>query len=322
MTDTTPLLLVVVVSRDTKDDALRCLGSVLEHGAVAGLVTRIVLVDNASADGTADAVRAAFGKGVDVVANLSNVGFGAACNQGVALVRDARLVLFLNADVELTSGALAALVAEMESAPDIAVCGPRIVGTGGAPQPSVRGHPTPLALLHQHTALRFVRIGAAAYRRYKEPQVPEGGGTVDVVMGACMLVCGGSFRAARGFDPRYFLYFEEADLQRRLAASGRTTRFVPAAVVRHAGGTSSRRDPERALTWYLASLFLYVDRWHGRAAGLAYRAAFKPLFVVRLVTDALRDAAVLAFRGRASKAGELRLAGRFLVRGFWSFLGA
>jgi N-acetylglucosaminyl-diphospho-decaprenol L-rhamnosyltransferase len=319
-------VLVVVVSRDTRDAAVRAVRSVLEHGAVPGRATRCVLVDNASSDGTVEAVRTACGDRVEIVANLRNAGFGAACNQGAAMDPAARHVLFLNADAELLPGALTALVAELEAHPDAAACGPALVGADGAPQPSVRGHPTRLALLHQHTALRFLRVGAAAYRRYKAPRVPSAGGLVDVVMGACLLVRSDAFRAASGFDPRYFLYFEEADLERRLPAlpppHAGVVRFVPHAVVRHAGGESRRRDPERALTWYLESLLLYVDRWHGRAAGLAFRCVFKPLFVVRLATDALRDALVLAFRGRAAKADELRLAARFAVRGLWRFLAA
>jgi GT2 family glycosyltransferase len=319
---TSPRVLVVIVSRESRDVSVRCVESVLAHGTVPGADVRVVLVDNASSDGTADAVRAAAGDRVTVVANARNVGFGAACNQGVELVPGARHVLFLNADTELTPGALAALVADLDAHPEAALCGPAMVGADGAPQPSVRGHPTRLALLHQHTALRFLRVGARAYRAYKEPPVPAGGGPVDVVMGACMLVRGDDLRALGGFDRRYFLYFEEADLQARLAAAGRAVRFVPSATVRHAGGASSRRDPERALTWYLQSLFLFVDARHGRAAGLWYRAVFKPLFAVRLVTDAIRDAAGLVFRGRRAKLDELRLAGRFLVRGFWSFLAA
>jgi GT2 family glycosyltransferase len=315
-------VLVVVVSRDTREETVACARSVLDRGAVPGRRTRLVVVDNASSDGTVEALRAAFGLQLDLLANLTNAGFGAACNRGAALQTDAEHVLFLNADVELLPGALVALVAELDRHPESAACGPRIVGNDGAPQPSVRGHPTRLSLLHQHTILRFLRAGAAAYRRYKEPVVPPAGGPVEVVMGACLLVRGEDFRALHGFDPRYFLYFEEADLQRRFQALHRTVRFVPRAVVRHSGGSSSRQDPERALTWYLRSLFAYVDRWHGRSAGLAFRAAFKPLFAAKLVTDAVRDALALAFRGRAGKRDELRLAAQFLFRGFWSFLTA
>lgn len=318
---TRPVVGVVIVAKDTRDAALRCLASVRADASSGAFDVRTVLVDNASSDGTAEAVRARFGSWADVVANPENTGFGAACNQGAARFPAAHHLLFLNADAELAPGALAALVGELEADARAGAAGPRMVGADDAPQPSVRGHPTPLALLHQHTALRFLRVGSAAYARYKRPAVRgDAPSDVPVVMGACLLVRGDVFRSLGGFDSRYFLYFEEADLCRRLADDGRTVRFVPAALVRHAGGASADRDRERALTWYLASLFAYVDRFHGRGTGLLYRAAFKPLFLVRLATDAVRDALALLVRGRSGKRDELALTGRFLVRGMWTFL--
>lgn len=314
----TPTIAVVVVSYETRDLTLRCAESALVHGAVPGHATRVVVVDNASSDGTANSLRERFGARVDVVANERNVGFGEAANLGAARVVGAAWVLVLNADTELAPGALAALVAAGEAHRDAAVLGPSIVGDDGRPRDSVRGDPTRLALLHQHTALRFLRVGARAFERYRHPRAGE---TAEVVLGAAMLVRGDDFRALGGFDPRYFLYFEEADLCRRARAVGRTVLFVEGATVRHAGGASADRDRERALTWYLASLFAYVDRWHGRGAGIAYRLVFKPLFVLKLVFDGVRDA-LGAIAGRAGKSAELRTLTRFAVRGFWTFVVA
>lgn len=309
---------VVIVSYETRELTLRCAESALAHGAVPGHATCVVVVDNASHDGTAVALAGRFGDRVDVVASERNVGFGAAAHLGAARVPDAAWVLVLNGDTELTPGALAALVAAGAAHADAAVLGPSVVGEDGAPRDSVRGDPTRLALLHQHTALRFLRVGARAFERYRHPAAAD---TAEVVLGAAMLIRGDDFRALGGFDARYFLYFEEADLCRRARGTGRTVRFVAGATVRHAGGASADRDRERALTWYLASLFAYVDRWHGRGAGIVYRFVFKPLFLVRLVTDFVRDAAGFLLR-RPGKAAELRLAARFVMRGLWRFLGS
>jgi len=313
----TPSIGVVVVTYETRDAVLRCVESVLAHGAVAGFDTRIVVVDNASSDGTVDAVHERFGDRVRIVAGERNAGFGAACNLGMACVTDAAWYLFLNADAELTPGALATLVAAGEADASAAILGPTVVGADGRPQLSVRGHPTRLALLHQHTALRFLRIGSHAYAVYRTPP----SSAEFVVMGAAVLVRGDDFRAMGGFDTRYFLYFEDADICRRAADRGRSVRFVAAATIRHAGGASADHDRERALTWYLASLFVYVDRFHGRRAGMAYRLVFKPLFLVRLVTDFVRDALGALVR-RKGKAEELRVARRFAMRGLWTVLRA
>ena len=140
-------------------------------------------------------------------------------------------------------------------------------------------------------------------------------------MGAAMLVRGDDFRALAGFDTAYFLYFEDADLCRRAADRGGAVRFVPGAAVRHASGASADHDRERALTFYLASLFEYVDTFHGLIAGTLYRFAFKPLFLVKVAADAIRDAAG-AVAGKAGKTDELKTAGRFTVHGLWEFLVA
>ncbi len=315
-------LAVVVVSYETRERTLACLASVLEVAAGDAVAASVVLVDNASQDGTARAARERFGERVEVVANGRNAGFGAACNQGAARVPGARHVLFLNADTTVLPGALAGLVAALDGDAGAGAAGPAVVGDDGAPQPSVRGHPTPLALLHQHTALRFVRLGARAYERYKAPDARED--DVPVVLGAALAVRRTDLDALGGFDERYFLYFEEADLCRRLAARGRRVRFVPGATVRHRGGASS--DPRRgpALAWYLESLFRYVDRFHGIELGVLYRIAFKPLFLLRMATDALRDALTWLVRPakRPAKSAELRLAAWFLGRGLVRFLRA
>lgn len=328
----TPVVGIVIVSHQTRDATLRCVESVGLHGEVPGYDVRVAVVDNASTDGTVEAVREAFGEPVEVIASRANLGYGAACNRGAAHFDGADFLLFLNADVAIGPHAVERLVEALGCAPGAAIAGPRVTFPDGTPQPSVRGDPTPLALLHQHTALRYLRVGAEAYRRYKQPRA--GGSMEDapasVVLGACMLVRGTSFRALGGFDERYFLYFEEADLCRRARAVEASlddelrgqVLYVPSATVVHEGGSSTDAVREQALVWYLRSLFLYVDRFHGRAFGLLYRAVFKPLFLLRLPLDALRDAAGLLLFEKREKADELRAAARFLRSGMWTFLAS
>jgi GT2 family glycosyltransferase len=308
-------MVIVIVSYETRDLTRRCTGNAIAFGGTPGHDTSVVVVDNGSRDGTAAMLREDFCGLVDVVESPRNAGFGAACNAGAGRRPDAAWYLFLNADAELARGALAALVAAGDADPAAAILGPTVLGADGRPQLSVRGNPTRLALLHQHTALRFLRVGAKAYARYRSPPSPE------ALMGAALLVRGDDFRALGGFDARYFLYFEDADLCRRAAERGRGVRFVPDATVKHASGASADHDRERALTWYLASLFQYVDRFDGRRAGVVYRFVFKPLFLVKLATDFVRDAAG-AVAGRPGKTTELATFGRFLARGFWTFLAA
>jgi GT2 family glycosyltransferase len=312
----------IIVSRNTKDATLRCVRSVLSQDVATADIT-VLVVDNASTDGTADAVRAESGSRVAVLANERNVGFGAACNAGARAAPGAAWLLFLNADVVLDRDVVATLLAAAARYPKAAVLGPRFTFPGGRTQSSIRGDPTRIALLHQHTGFRYLRIGRFAYSEYKSPllgAVPQESCTVPVTLGACMLIDAAAFRALGGFDERYFLYFEEADLQRRARDAGRVVVHVPRAHVVHEGGASSDGDRARALGWYLQSLFRYVDRFHGAGAGFLFRVAFKPLFVVKMLMDLVRDVFALALRRKAAKRPEIGLGVRFLLFGIWRFL--
>lgn len=309
----------VVVSWNTREASLRCVRSLLAGGGA----DRIVLVDNASGDGTSEAVRAEFGGRVEVVARASNGGYAVACNEGAARCGDAARVLFVNADVEVRPGCVAALEGALDGDPSAAVAGPSFTHPGGAAQPSVRGHPTGAALLFQHTAARWVRYGRAAHERYKRPlgdAAPAAQAAVPVVLGALMLVRADAFRAAGGFDPGYRLYFEEADLQRRLADRGGRVLFVPSAAAVHAGGASADQIRADALAWYVASLFRYLGRFERR--GFGYRVAWKSLFLLKLPVDALRDHAAWLVLRRRGKREEAALFWRLLAGPLWRILAA
>ena len=323
MTEPPPDLGVVVVSYRTRELALTCVRSVLADAEARGPAVHVVAVDNASGDGTAEALLDEFGglDSVTVVANAANAGFGAACDHGaeLAVCHGVRHLLFLNADTRVLPGALRALTDELDTGGDVIV-GPLLENPDGSHQPSQRGDPTPRALLYQHTAWRFLRLGQAAYRRYKAPDDDA----VGVLMGAALATSRALYERLGGFDARYVLYFEEADLCRRARAAGARLRVVPAARVQHGGGKSADSDPAAALHLYLESMFRYVERFHGRGRARLFRVLFKPAFLVRLCTDALRDGLtwLVRPRKRAAKGAELRLFRRFALRGLGRFLRA
>lgn len=311
---------IVIVSWNTRDAALRCVRSVLGGG---GPIARVVVVDNASADGTADAVRAEFGESVEVIARAANGGYAVACNEGAARCGDASHLLFLNADVEVAPGCVETLVAALAADPSAVVAGPAFTHPDGRPQPSVRGHPTAAALLFQHTAARWLRIGRAAHVRYKRPlgdEVPRTTTVGPILLGACLLVRGDSFRAVRGFDEEYRLYFEEADLQRRLGTAGGRAIFVPSASAVHSGGASADQARAAALAWYVAGLLRYCDRFE--RTGFGFRVAFKTLFLLKLPVDALRDHVAWLILRRPGKREESLLFWRLLAGPLWRMLAA
>ena len=218
-----------------------------------------VVVDNASTDGSADVV-ATFPKST-LIRNAANVGFGRGINQAVAVSR-APLLLFINPDCRLVPGAIAALRFVLEAEPSCAIVGPRILDPDGSVQGSARGDPDMLTGLFGRTgALRVLLPFLPVARRnvVVEEAVRAGDASVvvDWVSGACMLVRRDAFLAAGGFDERFFLYWEDADLCRRLRNLGFDIRYVPGATAVHQVGRSSRTARRSSIHAFHASAYLY-----------------------------------------------------------------
>lgn len=288
-----PRVAVVVVSYEVRATLVAGLHQ-LERAA--GLPVETVVVDNASRDGSADAVRAAF-PAVRVVANSDNVGFARASNQG-AQATSAPLLLFLNPDATLEPGALAALVALVESRPRVGAAGPRIRGEDGTIEVSTGPDLSLASEWRQRRLVQGVRRRdpaalAEAEARHAREHAP------DWLSGACLLVRREAFRAVSGFDERFFLYEEDADLCRRLRAAGWQVVFTPAAEARHARGASMAGVAGRARLEYHRSHLTYYATHNG----LLQQAGLRALLVARGALDLARgllssDAA----RGREARA--------------------
>jgi len=202
-----------------------------------------VVVDNASGDGSASFAEA-FAPRVRLIRNVSNVGFGRAVNQGVASCR-APLLLIMNPDCRVNRGAVATLRAQLDAHDSCAVVGPRILDPDGTVQGSARGDPDMLTGIFGRTGrLRewFPLLPAARRNVVTDDSLGNGAPSVvvDWVSGACMLVRRSAFDTVGGFDERYFMYWEDADLCRRLRARGYHVRYVPGATAVHRVGHSSQ----------------------------------------------------------------------------------
>ena len=232
-----------------------------------------VVVDNASSDGSAAAV-AEFAPHVRLARNEENVGFARGVNQGLATT-SGPLVLIMNPDCRLVNGAFAMLRRELEQSDAYAIAGPRILDPDGSVQGSARGDPDMFTgLFGRTTLLRSLLPDLAVSRRnvVSGDSVPNGDGsvTVDWLSGACMLARREALRSVSGFDERYFLYWEDADLCRRLRAVGFQVRYVPRATAIHRVGQSSRGVREAATRAFHKSAYLYYAT-HVAAAALPKR---------------------------------------------------
>ena len=207
-------LSVIIVSWNVKALLERCLRSIQEKMS-SRLSYEVIVIDNASHDDTPDMVRSSF-KGVKLIANKENRGFGAACNQGIVESKG-QYVVFLNPDTELQDYTLERLTDYLDAHPDVGVVGPRIVGGDGKVQPSVPGFPTPLVSFLIFLKLDRVLKFLPSVRRYYcfdfDYSLTQ---EVDQPMGACLMIRKKVLDTVGVFDERFFLWFEEVDECKRV----------------------------------------------------------------------------------------------------------
>ena len=262
-----PDVSAIIVNYNAGPDLGRALQSIADE--LTDQRWEAVVVDNDSSDGSGAGVEA-FAPHARLVRNTQNVGFARGVNQGLSATSGA-LVLIMNPDCRLTTGAVAVLRRELEQSEQCAVVGPQILNPDGSAQGSARGDPDMFTgLFGRSGALRRLLPGLPMSRRnvVGDASVPNGQASliVDWLSGACMLARRDALRAVRGFDERYFLYWEDADLCRRLRAHGYHVRYVPGATAVHRVGHSSRSGRRWAIRAFHDSAYLYYSTHVASAA--------------------------------------------------------
>lgn len=227
-------LSIVVVTYNSVEHIDACLGSLARHPPGTG--HEIVVVDNASPDGTAAAVRQRWPL-VRVIDAGANVGFARANNIGIRQTSGA-LVLLLNPDTEVRPGTLDRLVAVLETRPEAAVAGPRLLDRDGRAELSCGSMIGPFAELRQKLLVVGSQRGVPLISHYVD-RVTRRTRQVDWVSGACLLVRRSEAEAVGLLDERYFMYAEDVDFCAAIRARGRAVLFVAEAEVVHLRGQSA-----------------------------------------------------------------------------------
>lgn len=262
------MISIIIVTYNSGDHIRACLESLEASGA------EIVVVDNASTDGSVDLVRRSFPK-VKLIAAARNLGFAGGANLGVRN-SSGTAVLFVNPDV-ICLGSMAGLEQALESSPEIAAVAPRLVDAAGRTQIgfNVRRLPTAMALIFEMLTLNRLFPNNPVNRNYRcldfDYQQPA---EVEQPAAACLLVRRSSFEACGGFDERFFpLWFEDVDLCLRLRRQGGKILYVPEIAFQHAGGHSleSITFAERQVYWY-RNLLYYVHKHFSWTTGVVIRA--------------------------------------------------
>jgi hypothetical protein len=241
---------VVIVHYDTAGMLQSCLQAVCS--IEAGLIQRVIVVDNGSSDRVVERIVGGF-PAVELRRNRRNVGFAAACNDGIA-AGASPYCLLLNPDVRIEQKALLTLLDCIVKQPKMGIVAPRLVNPDGSLQWSCRRYPTLRAVL-----LRGLRLDAlipGPVDRYLMRDWEHGHAReVDWVIGACLLVRRAALEDVGPFDEGFFLYCEDTDLCRRMHLAGWSVLYEPAAVVPHEHRRmSARLVPGRAQAAHLRSL--------------------------------------------------------------------
>ncbi|MDD5556506.1 MAG: glycosyltransferase family 2 protein [bacterium] len=288
---------VVVVSWNSRPYLEACLASVLAGG---GPSREVFLVDNASSDGSADLARERF-PGVAVIENAENRGFAAANNQAFRAARG-RYVFLLNPDTRVEEGAIGRLVRFMDEHPAAGACGPLLVGEGGRVEHAARRFPTFAAALGARTPLGRLGLFRRACDEVRMRAVDFGAVTeVDQPSGAALFIRREALDEAGPLDERFFMFFEEVDLCRRLRDAGWIIFLLPEARVTHYGGRSRRQARARIIRVRAESMIRYFRKHEGGARAALFELAFRPLFALDVCIEAA---------GAAWKAAAGRLRGR------------
>jgi len=306
-----PDLSVIVVSWNTCDELRACLESVA--AGVRGIMAEVVVVDNASTDGSPDMVMAQF-PDVRLVRNADNLGFAAGCNAGLR-VATGRYLLLLNPDTVVLGDVLAATVRYLDDHPDVGALGCRVLNTDHSLQLSCFRDPSVLNTLLSVTGLARLRWPRSLGREWMRTWQRDSERDVDVVTG-CYLATRREVVDDIGLlDDGYFFCGEEADWCHRMREKGWTARFAPVGEIVHLDGIAGRKLSERRDLLCMAGQVRFVDHHDGPLAGWVMSA----LLWIHAVSRAAGFGAVAwARRGhegrrtaRARRDHQVRIARRF-----------
>lgn len=263
-----PFVSVIIVSYNTVDLTRQCLKAA--ESALKDVSAEIMVVDNASVDGSVEMVRSEFPQ-TKLIVNTGNVGFGAANNQAMRQARG-EYFLLLNSDAILYTGAVKAMLQTMSQHQQAAVVAPRLLNRDGSLQRSCWRFPSPWrtwaeALWVSGLFANHPFLGD--FRGWKHDLERK----VEWAIGACLLVRRGVYGQIGGFDERFFMYAEETDWQRQMTDAGWEIWLTPDAHVVHLGGASGL-GIERAITeQFYKSQDLYLLKRHGVLGLLSARVA-------------------------------------------------
>ncbi|MBK8701440.1 MAG: glycosyltransferase [Saprospiraceae bacterium] len=263
-------LTIVIVSYNVRHFLLNCLDSI-EKSNQQGFSLKVVVVDNASVDGSVAAVRQKFPK-TTIIENKLNVGFAKANNQGFRLA-DGAFVLALNPDTILQEDTLTKCLAYMREHPECGVLGVKMIDGSGKYLPeSKRGRPTLWNSFCKFSGLTALFPDSRMFSGYylghlKADEINE----VEVLCGAFMFFRRDLLMQLGGFDEDYFMYGEDIDLSHKISQSGDRVVYFPLTRIIHFKGESSKKASFNYVINFYQSMSIYVGKHYHGIRGLVLK---------------------------------------------------
>jgi GT2 family glycosyltransferase len=254
---------VIIVSYNTADLTVTCLESVLASRKIS---YEVIVVDNASSDGSADRIEKTFPL-VRIIANKTNRGFGAANNQALRICAG-RYVIFLNPDTTVDPESFFVMSAFMDAHPETGLAGPRVINPDGTGQDSVS---------HRYPG-----------HRYGATDLGLLPGDIACVLGACQIASSRLLHEIGGFDEDFFLYGEDQDICLRIRKRGFEIGLIDGAVIMHHGGQSERKTlPAEVVRKKIRGELIFYRKHYRpetvrRLFAMQHRRAFWRIFFIRV----------------------------------------
>ncbi len=302
-----PVLSIILLSWNVRDLLRKCLASLpLNNAAV-----EIIVVDAASADGSADMVRAEF-PAVRLLAATENLGYTRGNNVGLAAAAG-QYLLILNPDTEVVDDALAQMQAYLAAHPQVGVLGPQLIHPDGRVQSTRRRFPTLAVALFESTWLQPLAPRVWLDRYYARDLPDDAIAEVDWTMGAALMTRRAVYAQVGGFDEGFFMYSEEVDWCRRVKAAGWQVVYFPPARIIHHAGRSSDQVPAATHIRFNTSKVRYFRKYHGALAAEVVRWVLLGNFAWQW---ALEAAKWLVGHRRPLRAARMAAYGQVLRSGF------
>ncbi len=273
---------IVIVSWNVRDLLLQNLERLHQN---QGMSLEVIVVDNASKDGTVEAVKALYPEMI-VIANKENSGFSKACNQGI-VASNARHMLLLNPDMMVEPDALIKTVTFLDTHPDVAVVSGKLLSKNGKLMHHMRRFPT---VSDQMIVMcKLSRLIPRCLDRYHAVDLnPESEQVVDTVRGSYFAINRTALDTIGLLDERYYIWFEEVDYCKQVQKHKMKVMYVPTIIARDLVGQSFKQVKlYRKQSLFLRSMRSYFEKWHPGWRAWIIRAVQPVILIITKVAESI-----------------------------------